>query len=200
MTDLRQQSPAAARNRQPILDVLRRMLPAEASVLEIASGTGEHAAWFGAAMPRWNWQPTDVDAAALPSIDAWRAGDGLDNVLPARQLDVMAAHWPVPDGFDAVFCANMLHIAPWAACAALMRGAASRMAPAGRLVTYGPYLQEGVTTAPGNAAFDASLRARNPAWGIRRLEDVEREAEGAGLRRIETVAMPANNLMLVFAR
>jgi hypothetical protein len=200
MTDLRQHSPAAARNRQPILDVLRRLLPAEARVLEIASGTGEHAAWFGAAMPDWTWQPTDADAAALPSIDAWRAGDGPANVLPARELDVMAASWPVAGGFDAVFCANMLHIAPWPACAALMRGAASRLAPAGRLVTYGPYLQQGVATAPGNLAFDASLRARNPAWGIRQLEEVEREAIGAGLRRVETVAMPANNLVLVFAR
>ena len=190
-------SPATERNRAPILAVLQRWLPADAEILEIASGTGQHAAHFAAAMPGWRWQPSDGDPAALPAIDAWCASQA--GVRPAVALDVLNAHWPVAGRFDAVFCANMLHIAPWATCAALMRGAASRLAPAGRLVTYGPYLQDGVETADGNLAFDASLRARDPAWGLRRLEDVTLEAERAGLRQVAIAPMPANNLMVAFA-
>ncbi|RZL94560.1 MAG: DUF938 domain-containing protein [Variovorax sp.] len=200
MTDLRQHSTAADRNRQPILELLRRVLPADGTALEIASGTGQHAAYFAAAMPQWTWQPTDADPAALPSIDAWCAHAGVHNVRPALELDVMALPWPVAGPFDAVFCANMLHIAPWPTCAALMRGAAERLGPQGLLITYGPYLQGNVATAPSNLAFDSSLRARNPAWGIRRLEDVEREAAGAGLRLAENAPMPANNRVLVFVR
>ncbi|MEJ8855259.1 DUF938 domain-containing protein [Variovorax robiniae] len=198
MSSQRLSSPAAERNGQPILDVLRRLLPAEARVLEIASGTGQHAAFFAAAMPGWQWQPSDGDATSLDSIDAWRTDAA--NVLPPVALDVMAADWPVQGPFDAVFCANMLHISPWATCAALMQGAARLLKPDGLLVTYGPYLQDGVVTAPGNIAFDASLRDRNPAWGIRRVEDVAREAEAAGFLLNEKVAMPANNLVLAFVR
>jgi SAM-dependent methyltransferase len=190
-------SPAAERNGPPILDVLRRLLPARARVLEIASGTGQHAAFFAAAMPGWQWQPSDGDAQSLGSIDAWRADAA--NVLPPVVLDVMATDWPVRGPFDAVFCANMLHISPWATCAALMRGSAQVLAPGGLLVTYGPYLQDGVETAPGNIDFDASLRARNPAWGIRRVEDVAQEAAAVGLRLLERTPMPANNLILAFA-
>jgi SAM-dependent methyltransferase len=198
MPSARQHSPAAERNAQPILDVLARLLAPEAGVLEIASGTGQHAAFLGAAMPGWQWQPSDADVDALASIDAWCAD--VPNVRPAIALDVMAAPWPAQGPFDAVFCANMLHISPWASCAALMRGAAQVLKPAGLLLTYGPYLRDDVPTAPGNLAFDASLRARDPAWGIRRVEDVALQAEAVGLRLRETTAMPANNLVLAFAR
>jgi len=198
-------SAAADRNKQPILDVLRRVLPDRGTALEIASGTGQHAAWFAAGLPGWTWQPTEADASALPAIAAWAAEAGLANVRAPLLLDVMAAQWPA-DGqpfaepFDAIYCANMLHIAPWATCAALMQGAARYLAPAGMLITYGPYLQDDAPTAPSNLAFDRSLRERNPAWGIRRLEDVSQEAWRAGLRLHERCAMPANNLLLVFTR
>jgi hypothetical protein len=196
-----QHSPAADRNKQPIVDVLRHLLPARGTALEIASGTGQHVAWFAAALPGWTWQPTDFDAAALLSIDAHVAQAGLTNVRPPLQLDVTAAQWPVRGQvFDAIYCANMLHISPWATCAGLMAGAARHLAPQGVLVTYGPYLEDDVPTAPGNLQFDESLRARDPAWGIRRLEDVEREAQRAGLALRERHAMPANNLLLLFGR
>lgn len=191
-------SPAADRNKQPILDVLREVLPARGTALEIASGTGQHAAWFAAALPGWTWQPTDADEAALPAIAAWTAQAGLANVRPPLLLDVLAPEWPLAERFDAIYCANMLHISPWAACAALMRGCARHLAPGGTLLTYGPYLEEGVVTSPGNLAFDQSLRQRNPDWGIRRREDVEREAKGSGLALQRRVAMPSNNLLLVF--
>ena len=194
-----QQSPAAERNRGPILAALQRLLPARGDALEIASGTGQHAAHFAAALPGWRWQPSDADPAALASIDAWCAG--IVNVAPALRLDVLEAMWQgVPDRVDAIFCANMLHISPWSTCGALMRGAARRLADDGVLVLYGPYLVDGEPTAPSNAAFDADLRARDPAWGLRRLADVTREAEAAGLRLRERQAMPANNQLLVFAR
>ncbi len=198
-------SPAADRNKQPILDILRRVLPASGTALEVASGTGQHAAWFAAAMPGWAWQPTDADAGALPAIAAWSAQAGLHNVRPPLVLDVLSPHWPgggpaFTEPFDAIYCANMLHIAPWDTCAALMRGSARHLAQGGVLVTYGPYLEDDVPTAPGNIAFDASLRERNPAWGIRRIEDVTAQARHAGLYLRERHAMPANNLLLVFAR
>jgi SAM-dependent methyltransferase len=194
-------SPAAERNKQPILDVLRALLPERARVLEIASGTGQHAAWFAATMPGWTWQPTDFQADNLPAIAAWVAETGASNVGTPLQLDVMAAGWPLADAtFDAIYCANMLHIAPWVTCAALMQGAARHLAPDGLLITYGPYLEDGVPTSPGNQSFDASLRNENPAWGIRRREDVEREAQRAGLALQERHAMPANNLLLVWGR
>ena len=194
-------SPAAERNKQPILEALRQCLPAHGRALEIASGTGQHAAWFAAALPGWTWQPTEARPEALPGIAAWAAQAGAANVLAPRVLDVMAPHWAVDDArFDLVFCANLLHIAPWAVCAALMRASAQCLGPGGVLVTYGPYLEDGVATAPGNLAFDASLRARNPAWGLRRREDVAREAAGAGLGLAARHALPANNLLLVWAR
>jgi SAM-dependent methyltransferase len=199
------QSTAANRNKQPILEVLRGLLPAKGTALEIASGTGQHAAWFAAALPGWIWQPTDADASALPGIAAWAAQAGVTNVRAALRLDVMALEWPgeqasFSERFDAIYCANMLHIAPWAACPALMQGCARYLAPGGVLVTYGPYLEDDVPTAPGNLFFDQDLRARNPAWGIRRLEDVAREALRSGLALRQRHAMPANNLLLVFAR
>lgn len=198
-------SSAADRNRQPILEVLRRVLPDRGTALEIASGTGQHVAWFAAGLPGWTWQPTDADAGALPAIAAWTAHSGVGNVRAPLRLDVMAPHWPAEGPafaapFDAIYCANMLHIAPWATCAALMHGSARHLAPGGVLVTYGPYFEEDVAPAASNLAFDQSLRERDPAWGIRRLDHVAREAQRAGLALRERHAMPSNNLLLVFAR
>ncbi|WP_029525359.1 DUF938 domain-containing protein [Polaromonas glacialis] len=194
-------SPAADRNKQPILTVLRHVLPDAGNALEIASGTGQHVAWFAAGLPRWTWQPTDVQPAALDSIAARVAQNGLANVLLPLQLDVMAPRW-LPDEarFDAIVCANMLHIAPWATCAALMQGSARHLAAGGALITYGPYLEDGVPTSEGNLAFDQSLRAQDAGWGLRRREDVEREAAKAGLQLAARHAMPANNLLLVWTR
>jgi hypothetical protein len=197
-------SPAAERNRQPILEVLRQVLPGRGAALEIASGTGQHAAWFATGMPGWTWQPSDTDAQALPSIAQWCAQAGAA-MPPPVLLDVSAALWPqagaaFPGLFDAIYCANMLHIAPWGACAGLMQGAARHLAPSGALITYGPYWEEGVAAAASNIAFDESLRARNPEWGIRSIQDVRGQARQAGLELETRVAMPANNLLLVFRR
>jgi SAM-dependent methyltransferase len=199
-------SPAAERNKQPILDVLRRVLPERGSALEIASGTGQHVVWFAAGLPGWSWQPTEAQPGALAGIAQRVAQQGLANVRVPLLLDVMAPRWLPDDGplgapvFDAIFCANMLHIAPWATCAALMRSSARHLAPGGALITYGPYLEDGIPTAAGNLAFDQSLREQNPAWGIRRREDVEDEAARAGLQLSARHAMPANNLLLVWKR
>ncbi|HET9976957.1 MAG TPA: DUF938 domain-containing protein [Burkholderiaceae bacterium] len=191
-------SAAAERNQQPILQVLQRLLPASARVLEVASGTGQHAMHFASRCPSWDWQPSEADEAALRAID--ERCRGLANVRPAMRLDVSSAPpWPVgPQPCDAVYCANLLHIAPWAACPALMRGAAAHLGRGGLLLLYGPYRQAGVPTAPSNEAFDADLKARNPAWGLRLLADVEREAAAVGLALADVVAMPAHNLMLAF--
>jgi SAM-dependent methyltransferase len=192
-------SPAADRNKEPILAVLRGILGPRGTALEIASGTGQHAVCFAAALKGWTWQPSDADGALLPVIAARIAQAASANVLPPLRVDVMAAQWPALDRrFDAIYCANMLHIAPWAACTGLMQGAARHLAPGGLLITYGPYFEEGVAPAPSNLAFDESLRTRDPAWGIRRLEDVTGEARRAGLSLQQRHAMPANNLLLVF--
>lgn len=197
--DPRRHSPAAERNAAPILAELQRLLPPRGLLLELASGTGQHAAHCSAGLPGWQWQPSEADADALPSIRAWCRG--LPRVLPPLPLDVLQPQWPgVPAQVDALYCANLIHIAPWACCTALMQGAARHLAPQGLLLTYGPYLEDAVPTAPGNRAFDADLRARNPAWGLRRREDVQAEAARAGLVLRERVAMPANNLLLVWAR
>ena len=189
-------SAAAERNKGPILRVLQPMLPPAARVLEVASGTGQHAQHFAQACPGWTWQPTEAQAEALAAIDA-RCGE-LANVRPAQLLDVLA--WPralaVP--YDAVYCANMLHISPWATCPALLRGAAAALAPGGRLLLYGPFRIDGVPTAPSNEAFDADLKARNPAWGLRTLASVQHEAAPLGLALQEVTPMPANNLLVVF--
>ena len=188
-------SPAADRNKQPILETLRSALPPNGLALEVASGTGQHVAWFAAGMPEWHWQPSDATGEGFAAIAARAAG--LANVRAPLLLDVLA--WPaLPERYDAVYCANMLHIAPWATCAALMRGSAQCLAPGGVLITYGPYLERGVATSPGNLEFDASLRARDPSWGIRQLDDVATEAQRAGLRLQLRHAMPANNLLLVW--
>lgn len=195
----RRHSAAAERNRAPILAELQRLLPARGLLLEIASGTGQHAAWCSAGLPGWQWLPTDSDTHALASIRAWC--DGLERVAAPLPLDVLQPHWPgVPAQVDALFCANMIHIAPWACCAGLMQGAARHLSDQGLLITYGPYLEDGVPTSPGNLAFDAELRAAHPAWGLRRREDVAHQAAQAGLVLRERVAMPANNLLLAWGR
>lgn len=193
-------SPAAERNKQPVLEALQRLLPARAAVLEIASGTGQHAAHAAAAQPGWCWQPTEANAAALDGIA--RRCAALPNVRPPLRLDVLGAPWPLPADarFDAVYSANMLHASSWATCAGLMAVAATHLAPNGRLLVYGPFILDDVPTAPSNLAFDADLRERNPAWGLRRLAAVAAEAEAAGLQIAQCVPMPANNLLLVFGR
>jgi SAM-dependent methyltransferase len=192
---MRRQAPAAARNRDPILDVLRPHLPALGLVLEVASGSGEHTAHFAEALPHLTFQPSDPDADARASIDAWT--EGLANVRPAVMLDAGAATWPIEQA-DAIVCINMIHIAPWDAAVGLIRGAARRLPAGGTLFLYGPYIRPGVTTAPGNSAFDRDLRARNPAWGLRDLDAVATLATQHGFLPPQIVEMPANNLSLVF--
>jgi len=196
-------SPAAERNQQPILQALQRLLPPQGRALEIASGTGQHVAFFAAQLPGWQWQPSDAHRQGFDSIRAWCTQAGVANVHPPVPLDVLAPHWPsegtpFDHPFDAIFCANMLHISPWATCAALMQGAARHLAPQGHLITYGPYLETDVPASPGNLAFDASLRQSNPAWGLRQLDDVVRQARLAGLQLRQRMPMPAHNLLLVF--
>ena len=192
-------SAAAERNKAAILDVLMHVVPPHASVLEVASGTGQHAAHFAAARADWQWQPTDGDPQAMASIE--QRTSSLPNVLTPLRLDVLASRWPPSLGrFDALFCANLLHIAAWPACEALMRGAADHLVDGGSLVLYGPYFVEGEVEVPGNVAFDADLRRRDPGWGVRRLADVVGEANKAGLSFGRRFDMPANNLILVFGR
>lgn len=196
--DPRRSSPAALRNREPILAALQQHLPPHAEhLLEIASGTGEHAVFMAQALPRIVWQPSDPDAANRASIAAYREDSGLANLKAPIELDTTAAHWPIA-ACDAIFCANMVHIAPWQAALGLLAGAKRTLSPRGVLVLYGPYFEDGVPTAASNLAFDADLRARNPAWGIRRLADIA--AAAAGFDAPQRVAMPANNLCLVFVR
>lgn len=191
-------SPAADRNKEAILQALRGLLPPTLSVLEIASGTGQHAQHFAQACAGWTWQPTDADPTMPPVIDA--RCTGLANVLAALPLDVEQAQWPLGPAqaapYGAVYCANLLHISPWLSCAALMKGVAAHLAPAGLLLLYGPFRRDGVPTAPSNEAFDLDLKARNPAWGLRSLAAVEVEAIAVGLTLQEVIAMPANNLLL----
>jgi SAM-dependent methyltransferase len=195
----RRHAPATARNRDPILAVLERVLPATGTVLEIACGSGEHAVYFAERLPGLVWQPSDPDPEACRSTDAWAAGGSLPNLRPAVALDVRDPSWDVGPA-DAVVCINMIHISPWESCLALLRGAAACLPPGGVLFTYGPYRVGGEHTAPSNAAFDQSLRDRDPSWGVRDRDAVAAEAARLGLRLEETVEMPANNLSLVFRR
>ncbi|MGF6770118.1 SAM-dependent methyltransferase [Paraburkholderia sp. GAS199] len=199
---LRQRSPSTERNREPILGVLRDVLPAQARVLEIASGTGQHAVWFAAAMPGLDWQPSDLDADARASIAAWTAHEGLANVRAPLALDVHDTGWGVdePGSLDAVVCINMIHISPWSAAQALFAGASRRLAEGGVLYLYGPYKRGGEHTALGNQAFDQQLRSRNAEWGVRDMEAVVALGAAAGLACGEPVAMPANNFSLVFRK
>lgn len=193
-------APAAARNREPILAVLRRCLPAQGLVLEIAAGTGEHALHFATAHPALQWQPAELDPAALASIEAWRRHAGPPNLRPAVRLDASApAAWPLGRA-EAVVNINMIHISPWPAAVGLMTGAGRILPAGGLLYLYGPFIEDDVETAPSNLAFDASLRERDPAWGLRRLQDVAALATRHGLALAERIAMPANNLSLIFRR
>ncbi|MDR7307625.1 DUF938 domain-containing protein [Rhodoferax saidenbachensis] len=198
-------SPAAERNKQPILEVLQSLLPASGRALEIASGTGQHVVWFAQHLPLWDWQPTEVHQGALYNVEVRATEADLVNIDTALQLDVCKEPW-FPDGsaqagpYGLVLCINMLHIAPWAACAALMRGAAQYLTPDGVLVTYGPYFEADVVPTQSNLDFDKSLRAHDSSFGIRQLADVAEEAKRAGLRLQARHALPANNLLLVWAR
>jgi SAM-dependent methyltransferase len=199
ISDPRQYRPHVVRNRDAILEVLRRRLPPKGLVLEVASGSGEHAAYFAAKLPALSWQPTDPDREALASAAAHRAAAGMPNLLPPLHLDVMSERWPV-ERADVVMCCNMIHIAPWAACEGLVAGAGRTLAPGGLLYLYGPYKIGGEHTAPSNRDFDLDLRRRNPQWGIRDLDDVKALAERHGFKLAETVSMPANNLSVMFQR
>jgi len=190
-------APAVARNREPIGAVLARVLPPSGTVLEVASGTGEHAVHWATRFPHLTWQPSDPDPAARRSIVAHARVEGLPNLRPPLALDAAAPDWPIRRA-DAVLCINMIHIAPWSATPGLMAGAARLLPPGGALILYGPFREDGVPLAPGNAGFDADLRARDPAWGLRDLTAVARIAEARGLPLAERIAMPANNLALVF--
>ena len=193
-------APATARNREPIWNVLAPELPTRGLVLEIAAGSGEHSVHFARlAVPTLHFQPTDPDAAARASIDAWAARSGLANVEPALALDAAADDWPVTHA-DVVVCINMIHISPWAAAAGLVRGAARVLPPGGLLFLYGPYRRNGQHTAPSNAAFDADLRCRDPAWGVRDMEAIAALAAEARFAAPTVIPMPANNFSLLFRR
>ena len=193
--DERETAPSAERNKGPILEVARRVLPARGVVLEIGSGTGQHVAHLAAALPSVTFQPSELDLSRHPSIRAWTRE--LENVRPPLALDVSRRPWPV-DAADAIVCINVIHISPWHATRALMEGAGALLPSGGVLVTYGPYRRGGRHTAPSNEEFDASLKSRDPEWGVRDMEEVQAAADRAGLRLEETVAMPANNFTLVF--
>ena len=197
----RLRSPSTARNRDPILTVLQRVLPPKARVLELASGAGEHAVFFAAAMPEVTWQPSDPGVQERASIAAWTEAEGLCNVGSPIEIDVRAETWGVEDQtFDALVAINMVHISPWEATLGLMRGAGRLLRGGGVLFTYGPYKRDGRHSAPSNEAFDGSLKSRNPEWGVRDVADVERAAAENGLDLREIVEMPANNLSLVFEK
>lgn len=199
IADDRRFAPATQRNREPILAELKKVLPAQGLVLEIASGTGEHATYLAPNFPMLSWQPTDADAGCILSIAAWSRHLQTSNVLPPLSLDVEQQPWPVLRA-DAVVNINMLHIAPQSATAALMRGAAQVLAPGCPLVLYGPFRIDGQHTAPSNQAFDEGLRAMNPDWGVRDLSEVTRIAAHFGLKLESLVPMPANNFVVIFRR
>ena len=197
--DERRSAPAALRNREPIADVLRDWLPGSGLVLEIASGTGEHALSFAEAFPKLEWQPSDMHPGSLRSIEAWRARARLPNLLAPILLDAGAPGWPL-DCADALLSINMAHISPWTASLGLIAGAARVLPDSGPLILYGPWLKDDIDTAPGNLAFDADLKARNPEWGLRRVEDFAAAAADQGFEFADFRPMPANNLMLLFRK
>lgn len=192
-------APAVARNRDAILAVLREVLPGSGTVLEIASGSGEHAVHVAAALRSLDWLPSDPEPAARRSIAAHARRAGLANLRPPLDLDAAAAPWPVTR-VDGIVCINMIHIAPWIATEGLMAGAGRVLGEGGILFLYGPFREAGRPFAESNAAFDASLRGRDPAWGVRDLEAVAAEAARHGLTLVRRVAMPANNLSVIFER
>jgi len=197
--DPRRYAPATQRNRDPILEVLRRVLPSAGTVLEVASGSGEHAVFFADALPDLIWHPTDPDPDNRASIRAWIAQSGVTNVTVPADLDAAARAWPVTHA-DAIVCINMIHISPWAATLGLLAGAARTLPTGAPLYMYGPYRRNGGHTAPSNEIFDQSLRQQNSEWGVRVLETVADAAAEAGLTLDEVIEMPANNLSVVFRR
>jgi hypothetical protein len=200
VNDARLVAPATARNREPILTILRRHMPSRGLILEIASGTGEHITHFAEALSTdLTFQPSDPDPGARASIDAWADRLGVSNVLPAIALDASAEHWPIQKA-DAVICINMIHIAPWQAAVGLTRGAANVLPAGGALFVYGPFRRGGQHTSPSNEAFDRTLRMQNQNWGVRDLEKVVEVAQGYGFHPPLIEDMPANNLSLVFRR
>ncbi len=193
-------SAAAERNKQPIAEQLLALLPAAARVLEIASGSGQHVVHFAAQLPGTFWQPTDRTAAELPAIAARTKAAALTNVATPRTLDVLDADWSLPRDYDAIVCINMIHISPWEATPALFRGAARHLQENGLVVLYGPYREGGLHTAPSNEAFEAWLKAMDPRFGVRDIEDVDAAAAVAGLARFHLARLPASNLLLAFRR
>lgn len=197
-------SPAADRNKQPILERLMPLLAPQGRALEIASGTGQHVTWFAQQLPEWTWQPTELHAGARYNIAVRVAETELDNVLEPLALDVRTLPWcadstePAANRFDLILCFNMLHVAPWEACTALFQGSQQHLTPIGALVTYGPYFEADVPAAASNLAFDASLREHDPSWGIRSLSEVQAAAAHAGMVLHQRHTMPANNLLLVW--
>ncbi len=196
--DARLYASATQRNREPILEVLKQVLPPSGTILEIASGTGEHAIYFAPRLSPRQWQPSDPNPQLRASIAAWTAQSTIDNLDPPLDLDVTASVWPVEKPITAIVNINMIHISPWSACLGLMAGAKRILPPGGILYLYGPYKQGGEHTAPSNAAFDESLRAQNPEWGIRDLEEVVAAAKAQQLALVKTYQMPANNLSVIF--
>ncbi len=192
-------SPSCERNRGPILEVLERVLPETGVMLEIGAGSGQHAAELAPRFPALAWQPTEADTSLHASIAAWAEACGATNIRPPLRLDVTADDWPVKEA-ASLLSANMLHIAPWECCLGLMAGAGRVMQANGVLAIYGPFKRDGRHTSDSNTAFDTSLKARDAAWGVRDLEAVIEEAERNGLDHADTVAMPANNLMVIFRR
>ena len=199
--DRRLFSPSAARNSAPILEILKRVLPTPGVVLEIGCGTGEHAVCFAEAMPSLTWQPSDPDSDSRASTASWIKFTGLNNVLAPLDIDVCSGSWGVEKmaPFDAIVSLNMVHIAPWAASLGLFAGAGRLLRAGGLLVIYGPFMRDGVHTSPSNAAFDESLKALNPSWGVRDIADLERVGGASRLRLRETIEMPANNRLVVFS-
>lgn len=197
--DARETAPSAERNKEPILSVLSRVLPPRGVVLEIGSGTGQHIAHFAEALPALTFQPSEMDVERHASIAAWTSAGNLSNVRAPLAIDVTQRPWPVGNA-DAVVCINVIHISPWEATLALMAGAGQILPAGGALVTYGPYTRGGAHTSPSNVAFDASLRARNPLWGVRDIDALVEVANGEGLALEEVVPMPANNFTLVWRK
>ncbi len=197
--EVKRHAPATQRNRDAITSVLADILPESGTVLEIASGTGEHIVHFAAAFPNVHWQPSDYDQAGVASIAAWRAETGLTNLLPPVQIDASASDWRI-EKVDAILCINMLHIAPWKAVQGLFAGAGHRMARGAPIYLYGPYLEADVEAAESNLAFDLSLRSRNPEWGLRDKDAVIALGQSNGFRFDRRVEMPANNISLIFRR
>ena len=193
---LRRSAPAALRNREPIAEVLREWLPDRGLVLEIASGTGEHVVYFAEHFPQLEWQPTDIHPEALSSIASWRDAVGLSNVREPIVLNAASASWPIEQA-DAVLSINMVHISPWDSALGLLDGSGRLLRGGGPLILYGPWLKADIPTAASNLAFDADLKARDPAWGLRSVEAFAAEAEERGFTLEQTRVMPANNLMLL---